>query len=175
MKIGLSGAQGVGKTTLLNALRKDKDFKNYAFCDEVTRWVKSIGFNINESGNDSTQYMIAMRHIYNLRMHDVFVTDRTMLDCLVYTRYLHENNQVSDECLQEITKIFKVINKDYTKLFYILPEVPVEDDGVRSAAPEFRARIEELFKLALIEDVDVPYIILRGTVKERVNLIKENI
>ena len=41
MRIGITGAQSVGKTTLLNALRSEKLFDDYTICDEVTRRVKS--------------------------------------------------------------------------------------------------------------------------------------
>jgi hypothetical protein len=45
---GISGAQSVGKTTLLNALRSEPTFKDYSICDEVTRRVKSYGLLIND-------------------------------------------------------------------------------------------------------------------------------
>ena len=37
MRIGITGAQSVGKTTLLNALRSEKLFSenNFVICDEV--------------------------------------------------------------------------------------------------------------------------------------------
>ena len=49
MRIGITGAQSVGKTTLLNALRSEKLFDDYTICDEVTRRVKSYGLPIIEA------------------------------------------------------------------------------------------------------------------------------
>jgi len=80
MRIGITGAQSVGKTTLLNALRSEKLFKDYAICDEVTRRVKSYGLPINEGGTDTTQRLIMNEHIYNAFMHEDMLTDRTALD-----------------------------------------------------------------------------------------------
>ena len=52
MRIGLSGTQSTGKTTLLNVLRSERIFKDYQVNDEVTRWVKSLNIEINEAGSD---------------------------------------------------------------------------------------------------------------------------
>ena len=46
MRIGLSGTQSTGKTTLLNVLRSERIFKDYQVNDEVTRWVKSLNIEI---------------------------------------------------------------------------------------------------------------------------------
>ena len=80
MKIGITGAQSVGKTTLLNALRSEKLFKDYVICDEVTRRVKSYGLPINEEGTDITQRLIMNEHIVNVFMYGNMLTDRTALD-----------------------------------------------------------------------------------------------
>ena len=95
MRIGITGAQSVGKTTLLNALRSEKLFKDYVVCDEVTRRVKSYGLPINEEGTDITQRLIMNEHIVNVYMHDNMLTDRTALDGLVYSTYLYKQNKIS--------------------------------------------------------------------------------
>lgn len=173
-KIGICGAQSVGKTTLLNALRNEKYLIGYDFCDEVTRWVGSLGLAINEQGNDNTQMLIAMRHIYNLRMHRSFITDRTILDCYVYSKWLFRNNQISYACLDEIGRIFKEIKLDYTHLFYIKPEFKIENDGVRSTDEVFQKQIVELFEDTLFEHYyDDEYTILTGTVEDRVTQFRE--
>ena len=83
MKIGISGAQSVGKTTLLNALRSEKKFKHYTICDEVTRRVKSYGLPINENGTDLTQQLIMQEHIVNAFMYTEFIADRTSMTFLL--------------------------------------------------------------------------------------------
>ena len=37
MKIGLCGTMSVGKTTLVNALKKEPEFKNYTFRTERSK------------------------------------------------------------------------------------------------------------------------------------------
>ena len=118
MRIGITGAQSVGKTTLLNALRSEKFFKDYAICDEVTRRVRSYGIPINEDGNSITQRLIMNEHIVNIFMHDKMLTDRTALDGLVYTLYLHKRGKIDAKTLQYVDEVFKKLIKSYTHIFY---------------------------------------------------------
>ena len=174
-KIGICGAQSVGKTTLLNALKQEKRFSDYKFCDEVTRWVGKLGLPINEQGTDDTQFLIAMKHIYNLRLNDRFITDRTIIDCYVYSKWLYNKGKLSEACLNEIHRIAKTIISDYNQIFYIKPEFEIKDDGVRSTDLSFRDEIVTLFEDALFEFLDNDYIILSGSVDERVKQFKGNI
>ena len=112
MKIGITGAQSVGKTTLLNALRSEKKFKTYAICDEVTRELIKLGLDINEAGSDLTQELIMQKHVFNVFMYNDMLTDRTALDGLVYTAYLHLHKKVSKDTLD----IVKAISVSYTHL-----------------------------------------------------------
>ena len=51
MKIGFCGTMSVGKTTLVNALKKDKVFKDYKFATERSKYLSSLGIPLN---TDST-------------------------------------------------------------------------------------------------------------------------
>ena len=42
MKIGLCGTMSVGKTTLVNALKKEKEFENYKFATERSKYLNSL-------------------------------------------------------------------------------------------------------------------------------------
>ena len=174
MRIGISGAQSVGKTTLLNALRSEKCFKDYYIRNEVTRSVRDLGLHINESGSDTTQRLIMKEHIYNLVMFDDMITDRTALDGLVYTTWLYNNNKVSPECFAEVQRVFEKIIKMYDYIFYIAPEFPIEDDGVRSASQEWQNDIVSLFNDVIVT-YGVPVIPVSGSVRERVNTILKTI
>lgn len=174
MRIGISGAQSVGKTTLLNALRSEKCFKDYNIRNEVTRSVKALGININEGGSDISQQLIMKEHIYNLVMFDNMITDRTSLDGLVYTTWLYDSGKVSPECFVETQMIFEKTIKMYDYVFYIAPEFPIEDDGVRSASKQWQNEIVTLFD-AVINTYKVPVINVSGSVRERVNTILKTI
>jgi GTPase SAR1 family protein len=172
VKIGITGAQSVGKTTLLNALRSEKLFERYAVCDEVTRRVKSYGLPINEGGNDTTQLLIMKEHIYNVFMYDNMITDRTALDGFVYSTYLFKHDKISDKTMRTVTDIFHEVWKHYDHVFYIEPEFEIVDDGVRSIDSQFRDEIAELFK-STIEKKSLSMHRVKGTVRNRVSVIMD--
>ena len=170
MKIGISGTQSVGKTTLLNSLRSEHIFRDYTICNEVTRWVKSLGFNINEQGNDKTQEIIMMKHLWNLHMNKHMITDRTVLDGYVYTKYLNLKSKVSSDTLSMAYEVFKALIGEYNYVFYIKPEFDLVSDGVRSDDNKFRDEIEELF-VDTIKRENINVINISGSVTERTKQI----
>jgi GTPase SAR1 family protein len=172
MRIGITGAQSVGKTTLLNALRSEKLFDDYTICDEVTRRVKSYGLPINEDGTDTTQLLIMKEHIYNVFMHDRMITDRTALDGLVYSRYLLKYNKISDRTMRAVNDIFSRVWDQYDHVFYIEPEFEIVNDGVRSIDVQFRDEIAELFETT-IEKRALTMHRVKGTVRNRVSTIMD--
>lgn len=171
MKIGITGAQSVGKTTLLNALRSEKLFANYfTICDEVTRRVKSYGLPINEEGTDTTQKLIMNEHIVNVFMNDRMITDRTALDGLVYTNYLYKNAKVNQPTLHYAQDVFNKVWPQYTHVFYIEPEFDIVNDGIRSVDQKFRDDIAELFE-NIIDKKKLTVFRVKGSVRDRVTAI----
>lgn len=167
MRIGIAGAQSVGKTTLLNALRSEKMFRDMKVCNEVTRRVMSYGLPINEQGNDITQKLIMQEHIVNVFMYKDFITDRTALDGIVYTKYLHETGKVTDETMTFATDVFVKLYPMYDIMFYIEPEFEIQNDGIRSVDMNFRNRIVKIFD-EYFDTYNLSATILSGSVRERV-------
>jgi len=170
MRIGITGAQSVGKTTLLNALRSEPFFKGYTVCDEVTRELKDMGFDINESGSDVTQTLIMQKHIANIFMNERMLTDRTSLDGLVYTTYLNLHSKVDNATVQKAKAIYDKTITQYDYLFYIRPEFDIVDDGVRSIDKRFRDEIVEIFEGYLAE-IPRDVTVLSGSVRQRLNQV----
>lgn len=170
MRIGITGAQSVGKTTLLNALRSEKFFTSYTICDEVTRRVRSYGLPINEDGTGITQRLIMNEHIYNVFMFDKMLTDRTALDGLVYTSYLTKKGRVDASVLKHVRQVFDRVWRKYDHVFYIEPEFDIVDDGVRSVDKNFRDEIAELFD-SVIEKEKLSMTRVKGSVRNRVDTV----
>jgi len=170
MRIGITGAQSVGKTTLLNALRSEDMFKDLVICDEVTRRVKGYGLPINEAGNDITQRLIMNEHVVNVFLYDNMITDRTVLDGLVYSSYLLKNRKVSIDTFRYVYDVYTKVTPYYDYIFYIEPEFDIENDGTRSVDVEFRNEIASLFE-SLIYQHKMDVIRIGGSVRNRVNQI----
>lgn len=170
MRIGITGAQSVGKTTLLNALRSEKFFKEYSVCDEVTRRVRSYGIPINEGGTNITQRLIMNEHIVNVFMHEKMLTDRTAIDGLVYTLYLHKRDKIDAKTIIYVDSVFKKLISRYDFIFYIEPEFEIVDDGERSISKEFRDEIVELFESVITRN-KIPVVRIKGSVRDRVQSV----
>lgn len=170
MRIGITGAHSVGKTTLLSALRSEKMFAEYVICDEVTRRVKSYGLPINEDGNDTTQRLIMNEHIVNVFMHDKMITDRTVLDGLVYSTYLCRNNKIVNSTFNYAADVFDRVWPHYDHVFYIEPEFDIVHDGTRSVDVKFRNDIVKLFEMVL-NSKKLSMHKVTGSVRNRVNSI----
>lgn len=176
MKVAITGPQGSGKTTLLKQLqpRLAELGLDLVALPEVTRTVKDLGFPINESGADETQLMILATHIQNVLAKDNYIVDRCLLDGYIYTQYLQNKGEVSEYVTEFFYQLLKRYFSSYDIVFYVPNEFPLEDDGVRSVAEEFRREISRLFEVTLSNftfAVTAKNVVtLRGSVEARLQI-----
>ena len=175
MIISFTGAQSTGKTTLLNELKKWKEFEDYVFIDEITRNVSKLGMNINEKGDDATQTAIMNAHIENLKKGDNLILDRCSLDGVVYTHYLYSHGRVSRDTFDYARQIFTETCLKYDKIFYLKPEFDIVNDGVRSSSVQFRDEIADIFERYITEFNLGKWNVaeLSGSVEDRLKAIKK--
>ena len=175
MIISFTGAQSTGKTTLLNELKKWKEFEDYVFIDEITRNVSKLGMNINEKGDDATQTAIMNAHIENLKKGDNLILDRCSLDGAVYTHYLYLHGRVSRDTFDYARQIFTETCLKYDKIFYLKPEFDIVNDGVRSSSVQFRDEIADIFERYITEfNLGKWNVVeLSGSVEDRLKAIKK--
>ena len=175
MIISFTGAQSTGKTTLLNELKKWKEFEDYVFIDEITRNVSKLGMNINEKGDDATQTAIMNAHIENLKKGDNLILDRCSLDGVVYTHYLYSHGRVSKDTFEYARQVFIETCLKYDKIFYLKPEFDIVDDGVRSNSVQFRDEIASIFERYIAEFNLRKWNVVEisGSVEERLEAIKK--
>ena len=170
MRIAITGAQSTGKSTLLRYLKQDEDLKGFEFIDELTRKIAAKGININEEGSNMSQIFTVTIHAENI-VKDHFISDRCALDGLVYTKWLFDQGKVDKWILDYAVGVAKEVIPRYDYIFYLPAEIPIEDDGVRSANIKFRDEIVALFEM-YAKELDVKLIELTGAVKDRAKIFK---
>jgi len=170
MRIAITGAQSTGKSTLLRYLKNDDDLKGFEFIDELTRKIAAKGININEEGSNMSQIFTVTIHAENI-VKDHFISDRCALDGLVYTKWLFDQGKVDKWMLDYAVGVAKEVIPRYDYIFYLPAEIPIEDDGIRSANVKFRDEIVALFE-KYTKELGIKLIELGGSVKDRAKLFK---
>lgn len=181
VKINFVGAQGTGKTTLLETARKDEVFKDFQFCTEIIRdLVKKKNLSINESGNAKSQkvFFDAYNKILN---KDGYISDRCIIDVHAYTNYLYDYKSSNSEkefqsLYKEILRensILKSLNKDSFGIIIYFPiEFELVDDGIRSLNVYFQEYIDQ-YIVNTLNKYQLPFYTIRGSVEQRLKQLKE--
>lgn len=181
VKVNFVGAQGTGKTTLLEAARKDEAFKNFQFCTEIVRdLVKKKNLSINESGNAKSQKVFF--DTYNKILNkDGCISDRCIIDVHAYTNYLYDYKSSNSEkefqsLYKEILRensILKSLNKDSFGIIIYFPiEFELVDDGIRSLNVYFQEYIDQ-YIVNTLNKYQLPFYTIRGSVEQRLKQLKE--
>jgi len=92
MKIGLIGAQGVGKTTLSKTL-----LRHYGNAHVVRETVRECPYPVDTEADFKTEWWVLSHSILAEQeareaKHDLIITDRCLLDIAVYTKLIHNGN-----------------------------------------------------------------------------------
>lgn len=149
-QIVFTGAQGTGKTTMLN-LFKDR-FDNVI--TEVVRKLARGGVKINEQGDGEGQKKIFDEYMRLLSTKQDYISDRCMIDVLAYTTYLQQTTGLREfiPICQQQTKLVQefFLKHDDIIICYFPIEFDIVDDGVRSTDESFRAKIDEIIRYILM-------------------------
>lgn len=168
MKIVFTGAQGTGKTTILNEFSGSIEV-----ITEVVRILHKNGVKINEVGDDEGQELIFNTYKKLLNEKANYISDRCLVDVFAYTKYLYNEGKVSKEVYikqYEELKEFISNNKDIVYIYFPI-EFDLVDDGVRSLNNDFRSAIDNNI-LNTLNELNVNYLTMRGGIEERVRNMK---
>ena len=167
-RIIFTGAQGTGKTTILDEFRNQG--KNVI--TEVVRNLAKEGVKINEMGDEKGQKKIFSTYEKLLSEQVEYISDRGLIDVLAYTMYLNKKGLVSDKLVKsQFNALKKFVKNNQDIIYCYFPiEFDVVDDGVRSLDEDYRREIDNNIKEILIS-LGAPWVTIRGSVKARVNMV----
>ena len=175
MKIGLTGTMSVGKTTLVDALKKSDKFKHYKFATERSKYLSDLGIPLNTDSTLKGQTVFLAERCAELLNENV-ITDRTIIDVMSFTSKADSINFKDKMLFEDYAKRFI---SEYDCIFYIPMEgVELEDNGVRCIDEDYRNKIDFSIKRMIsnygTEAKNIISIPPYLTVKERVAFIEEN-
>lgn len=149
MRVACIGAQNTGKTTFIQEFLKQHP--EYSTPTETYRDViRKHGLKINREGTIANQWLIFESIVkqYEETTQENVIFDRSPLDAFIYTVYiagsdkdLHDMYEKAVECMKALDCIFwfPVTGNDF----------PIKKDGLRDTDPEYRIKIDNLFRIYL--------------------------
>lgn len=149
MKIGFCGSMSVGKTSLVNELKKLPKFENYKFATERSKYLNSLGIPLNTDSTLNGQTVFLAERAAEL-INENIITDRTVIDVMAFTNLAKSINYLDKSNFYEYARNF--INQ-YDYIFYIpTAGLKIEDNGVRETNPEYREDIDKSIQLIISQN-----------------------
>lgn len=182
MVVCLTGSHSTGKSTLVEFFRGKEGF---VCIDSVTRsTISDKERKIDGNENlDASQLKMMDAIIQKLNEiikasvehnQNVYLTDRSVLDFLAYSKCFKDRGLLSEEVFDKIRENIEPYINRMDLFVYLKPEFGIVDDGVRSLDETLRSDVDlEIERLLFWHKVKA--IKITGSVKERVNQIKEAI
>ena len=168
MKIGFCGTMSVGKTTLVNELKKLSEFKDYTFRTERSKYLMEMGIPLNTDSTLKGQLVFAAERASEL-MQEKIITDRTIIDVIAFAN-LSKSMKKHEKHFLSAT--IQPLMNEYNILFYVSPEgVEIEDNGVRETDSKYRMAIDKEIKSIIQMHGNSKIITIKGTTKERITQV----
>ncbi len=173
MKIGITGAQGTGKTTLASILAEVLGIP--LITEQVRKVAKDMGIESLkkvradiETGGVFQEACLKYQLSVEQGLSD-FISDRTTIDNAVYWLKHHAHHWPSQVSIAYYRDAFRNI-RNYNLILYVPPELEPIDDGFRDMGREHQLEIDFYIRCFLSQS-GANYITVSGSIEERVERV----
>ncbi len=173
-RIAIVGSFSTGKTTLAVRLAEELDLP---MLPEVAREVIDLGFELDKNATPEVETLIFLRQFRNETQHPGFVGDRSLIDVLAYAGWVMDNMEWRKETALWETCVdlaHQNLRGQYSHVFFLPIEFPIELDGLRPDDPAFQAEIDSRLR-KLLDIHDIPFVEVGGSVDERMDKIHKEL
>lgn len=172
MKVTICGAQGVGKTTIVEGL--PEKWQKYVVKKVIRDMVLKNDMNVNESSDAYSQTEFFKAYLRILTSKQDYITDRGLIDVLAYTKYLVNKKKMGVGMYWYQKGMFqRYLETNPECVFLYVPiEFEIEDDGFRSVDKKYQKEIASAF-MEVFEDLKIEPLTIRGTVEKRIGTVEK--
>ena len=150
MRIIVTGASGVGKTTLVEALAPELKL---AIIPELAREIcESMGYKqIGEiPDQEAFKKLVLTKQIESEDSLGSFISDRSSLDCWVFWQRWNICSAMTYDT-ESYYHLARSQSTKYTRIIYIPPMFAPPDDGFRWTDADYQQQIDRLIRMTLYE------------------------
>lgn len=174
MRIGFCGAQGTGKSSLVEKMLELEQFKNHTQYTNTQRTLHGyLGekFPHSSKTNDISQISITSSFVLQLLQHKDIICDRSLLDNFMYSELSEhvKNAEVIEDTFNKALELYDVI-------FYTPYEFDVVDDGFRDSDKTYVKQCDDTIKKYIKKYKNVVKVVtVSGSIEERMSIIMNTI
>lgn len=170
LRIGLCGAQGVGKSTLAKLLAKELDLPLVMEQARKATELLSLDGLPNPQENPTLsrafQELCLVLQVQEETKHRQFISDRTTIDNALYFLMNNAFNTHAEDAIHYYSRCATNAQK-YDLVIYVPIEFPIKDDGFRDYCP-YNQRLADFYLRCLLKEMRPNnYAEISGTIEER--------